>query len=664
MPEVSIITSTYRRTYELERAIKSVQAQTFKDWEHIVVYDGPADQATKEMVAKYPHVKLIETEKNHGNHTKPKNVGILASKGKYICYLDDDCEYLPNFIDVLKLELELGGYDVVYGDERIFKTEEDRVGEEAISMEFNGQFLLNRSFIDTNVAFHTREAVFSIGGWDETLPRFADWNLFVRMAKSGKKFKHIPIFVTRYYVSEDNSAKKTPTRSWVDEETGITMFEPVGWNPSSCYIYGPWLGNDREEEKNPKVAIFTVTYDRLEYTKRMHESMKSSTEYHFDWFVFDNGSTDGTQWRLPEMTKWYGLSKENKGLTYASNACIDQILSTRYWKENTTMFVPNHDVYQIVGKVDNDCLFLTQGWLEDFIDLWKRNHQLYMGPYPEGLVDHPGGAFRVASATIGDEYVEVVKHLSGICAFIDAKAYRNFRWKDQFLHGQQDGEATQAFMNQGYMPLILPRHRIMHMDTTAGQKDKYPEYFERRKKEKTTTLERDYNEIQNEESAFSDKTVWGERVVDSIQRYKDHFTGKVLDAGCNDGTAMEAIKSLPGVTKVVGVDISPEKVKRATERNLEAVEGVLESLPFKDKEFDVVFCSHTFEHAADGKKAAQELMRVAKKYIVIVPLEEQTENPAHTNHISSHEKLKEFFNKIEFEEELNRLEKEYVIIGV
>lgn len=491
MPEVSCITTTYKRPKELKRAIESVQKQTFEDWEHIIVYDGPADEETKAVVAEYKddsRVKLIELEENHGNHTKPKNAGILASSGKYICYLDDDNEYLPSFMQTLKMEMELSQVDVVYGLERIFHEEgcvcqdcksgnhEKNVtrGHEAISFPFNAQILLRRSFIDTNAVLHTREVVFKVGGWDETLPRFADWNLFVRMAKAGVSFKQIPIFITKYYLTKGNSAEKHPVRSWIDPETGLTMFDSTWFNPAGCYIYLPYLGDDREDEKNPKVAIFTITHDRLDYTKRTWETMKSSTKHPFDWFVFDNGSKDGTDdWISRLGAKWTRVEPSNKGLTVASNACVDEI---------------KKGDYQIIGKVDNDCLFLSQGWLEAMVDLWKRNHLFYMAPYPEGLVEHPGGPWRVGYGAIEGQYVELTDHISGICAFIDAHAYDAFRWTDKFLHGQQDGEASRAFISMGYSCVILPTYRIQHIDTTAGQQEKYPEYFERRKKEKTTQV--------------------------------------------------------------------------------------------------------------------------------------------------------------------------------
>lgn len=478
-PKVSVIISTFDRPKLLPRALKSVLAQTFTDFECIVVHDAdavppPSQTAFDETVGKDKRFRIIALGRHHGKDTAPKNKGIQESKGEYIAYLDDDNEFLPNHLEVLVNEIELADVDVVYGDMRVFDPKKPDEPQQAIAMDFNYQFLINRCFIDTSEVLHKREAVFTVGGWDETLPRFVDWNLWVRMAKAGLKFKRVPIYITKYWITPDNSAAKQPVRTWEDDKTGLMMFDPTWWSPAGCYVWGPWLGG---KEPKPRVAIFMITYDRLEYTQRTIESLKKSTKYPYDLYVFDNGSTDGTKEFLETLAKtgelaWVESSPDNKGLTLGSNACIDAIME--------------HD-YQLVGKVDNDVEFMTKGWLETFVDLWKRNHNLYMGPYPEGLVDHPGGAPRVGHSTMGPYWVEVVEHLSGFCAFIDARAYKDFRWSDQFLHGQQDSEASKAFRDKRYMPMILPQHRVCHLNTTDGQQREYPLYFERRKKEKQST---------------------------------------------------------------------------------------------------------------------------------------------------------------------------------
>lgn len=498
---VSVILTTYNRPAKLERAIESVVKQSHRNFELIIVDDCTPDEGKTQAVGEKwekadPRIKYIRHEKNHGFGNKPRNTGILASKGDFICYLDDDCEYTTRHIERLLAELVASGKDIAYADQWIV-FEDGRRGE-GIAMDFDGQYLLNKNFIDTNEVMHTRDIVFAVGGWDETLPRFMDWNLWVRMLKWGGKFHHVAEKLSLYHISHDSTAVKHPVEMRKDPYYG-TLFKPT-FDPAGCYIWGPWLetyvGEPGKEivdpkyvvpEMFPKVAIFTLSYDRLEYTKQFFKNSKDSAKYPFDWFVLEQGSTDGSAEFVASLVgrseklanTWIEkdgvhvfLSEDNKGITGGSNLLVDEIMKGDY---------------QIVIKVDNDCLFLTNGWLETVVDLWKRNHKLYTSPYVEGLVQNPGGAFRVGYANIGPYMVEVTQHIGGIFAAIDARAYKDFRWTDQFLHGNQDAEASQAFRTLGYMPMYFPIHRVQHCDGTEGQHQKFPEYFERRKVEKTKT---------------------------------------------------------------------------------------------------------------------------------------------------------------------------------
>jgi glycosyltransferase involved in cell wall biosynthesis len=587
MHKVTIITATYKRPKELERAIKSVNAQTFEEWEHIIVSDGKS-QKNREVVDKYADKRRKYVEIPHsGSDAKPKNEAIRQAQGEYIAYLDDDNEYLPNFLEIMLTEAEIGGEDILYADMRIFK-KGDEEGKQAIALDYDAQFLLNRSYIDNNSVIHKKECVEYIGGWNEDLPRFKDWNLFVRMSKAGFKFKHIPVYLTKYHITKGNSAEKHPVKSWEDPQTGMTMFDPTYFSPSSCKIWVPCLGT---KEPDSKIAVFTLTKEREQYTINTLNSAFDSTRYPFDWYIVDNGSQDETIKKIKNWAKkreipvWeqrmvqkrtqgkqrsQSKNKRNKEKIGDSTEreeslvegwedktcqrlCSDKSVESSACKEiyngastchgetswtlsgttggstsykrkkrrqsstepktvqkskrtqairniyiiknkknvgiskasNQVLDIIEKGKYDIIMKVDNDVLFLTKGWLKDFVDLWKRNHKLYIGPYPEGLVDSPGGAWRVGVATIGKEYVEVCQHIPGMCTFIDARAYKDFRWKDKFLHGNQDMEFSEHARKQGYMPCIFPKHRVQHMNTRVGQEKDYPEYFELRKYEKT-----------------------------------------------------------------------------------------------------------------------------------------------------------------------------------
>ncbi|MGB9592367.1 MAG: glycosyltransferase family 2 protein, partial [Candidatus Kryptoniota bacterium] len=101
---MSVIIPTYNRADLLPRAIRSVLAQTFTDFELIVVDDGSIDN-TREVVDKFTHldarVKYI-WEPNSGRPAVPKNKGIENASGEYIAFLDHDDEWLP-----AKLEKQL-----------------------------------------------------------------------------------------------------------------------------------------------------------------------------------------------------------------------------------------------------------------------------------------------------------------------------------------------------------------------------------------------------------------------------------------------------------------------------------------------------------------------------------------------------------------------------
>ena len=119
MPEVSIIVATYRMEFELQRALESVKEQQYKDIETIIVDDNADLEFNNKVSAivqafknKNPDmaVKLITNEKNMGS-AQTRNIGIDASEGKYITFLDDDDVFLPEKIGKQLNFMKKGDYD-------------------------------------------------------------------------------------------------------------------------------------------------------------------------------------------------------------------------------------------------------------------------------------------------------------------------------------------------------------------------------------------------------------------------------------------------------------------------------------------------------------------------------------------------------------------------
>lgn len=95
----------------------------------------------------------------------------------------------------------------------------------------------------------------------------------------------------------------------------------------------------------------------------------------------------------------------------------------------------------------------------------------------------------------------------------------------------------------------------------------------------------------------------------------------LLDAGCGDGFLLERLRDL--ADNCAGVDLSIVGLKHARERLGSApllTQSFLEALPFPDRSFDTVVCTHTLEHVKHLDKAIAELQRItARKLIVLVP---------------------------------------------
>ena len=89
-PEVSVIIPTYNRIKELKNAIESVQKQTFKNFEIIIVDDCSTD-ITKQVINSWKiednRVKYYTTLKNSGSPVKPRNLGVKVAEAHYIAFL-------------------------------------------------------------------------------------------------------------------------------------------------------------------------------------------------------------------------------------------------------------------------------------------------------------------------------------------------------------------------------------------------------------------------------------------------------------------------------------------------------------------------------------------------------------------------------------------------
>lgn len=202
---VSVIIPTYNRSKMLIKAITSVQKQTYKNIEIIVVDDGSTDD-TKRVVKKINDKRVKYFYKRNGGPSASRNLGLKHSKGEFITFLDDDDEYIPGKIEkqvsFLQKNPQLGfcysNMIVVYKNQRSLLLNETKKNT-YINLLLDG----TGSFVTTQTIFIRRKVYTKVGFFDWKVEPAEDYDYSLRCAKMFN-FGYINKPLTLYYLHDRN----------------------------------------------------------------------------------------------------------------------------------------------------------------------------------------------------------------------------------------------------------------------------------------------------------------------------------------------------------------------------------------------------------------------------------------------------------------------------
>jgi len=203
---VTVIIPTFNRAAVVGRAIRSVLAQTWQDWELIIVDDCSTD-GTGRAVRGFSdaRIKYIRRDRRRGAGAA-RNTGICSAQGEYVAFLDDDDEWLP---EKLQKELEVfrdsdAEVGFVYSGKILFD-ERGKVLDLRVETKSGWvhEALLDRHFIGTCSRVMVKKQVLDrVGGFDETLPSCQDLDLWLRLAKVCK-VAPVPLCLLRRHMGPD-----------------------------------------------------------------------------------------------------------------------------------------------------------------------------------------------------------------------------------------------------------------------------------------------------------------------------------------------------------------------------------------------------------------------------------------------------------------------------
>jgi glycosyltransferase involved in cell wall biosynthesis len=197
----------------LGRAIDSLLAQTYPDWELLAVDDGSTDDSAHLLECRAERdyrIRVFRLSAN-GGPAAARNVGLKHARGEFIAYLDCDDEYYPKHLEEARAaqdraDVLLFPYDLV----------DDRAGQPGhgnrgtYDPASRSQFMFSETISVPLGVIHRRSLYDRFGGFDETLWKDEDGDLWRRYARPGVRFMGVPHKSGLYHIRGDSLARTGP----------------------------------------------------------------------------------------------------------------------------------------------------------------------------------------------------------------------------------------------------------------------------------------------------------------------------------------------------------------------------------------------------------------------------------------------------------------------
>jgi glycosyltransferase involved in cell wall biosynthesis len=194
--KVSVIVPCYNLGAYLDEAIDSVFAQTFQDFEIVIVNDGSTDPDTNRLLADYrrPRTRVVQSE--HRGLAAARNLAIQHARGRYLCALDADDKLAPTFLERTTRRLDgEEGLTFVSCWLKTFGAEDWVWKQDRCDL----PTLLGECTVATP-ALVRAAAVRAAGGYDTCMPvqGYEDWDLWITLVERGGRGAIIPEVLFHY----------------------------------------------------------------------------------------------------------------------------------------------------------------------------------------------------------------------------------------------------------------------------------------------------------------------------------------------------------------------------------------------------------------------------------------------------------------------------------
>ncbi|WP_368670495.1 glycosyltransferase [Myxococcus sp. AM011] len=220
-PLVSVLVPYFNMGHYLPETLRSIRAQTFTDYEIVLVDDGSTDAESIEMLERVRAPDLRIIRQRNGGLSAARNTGLKHARGHYVLPLDPDDLIAPTFLEKTVAVME-GTPGLGYATSQVnyFVDDATRVTGGWVPWGMERDALWVANVASTCTALMERRLVEEVGGYDEWLTGFEDWDVFCSLAERGLEGSVIPESLFYYRVRLDSMTRT----SLVSERDGLLAY--------------------------------------------------------------------------------------------------------------------------------------------------------------------------------------------------------------------------------------------------------------------------------------------------------------------------------------------------------------------------------------------------------------------------------------------------------
>lgn len=209
IPSVSVIIPAYKVTHFIADTLDSLRAQTFRDFETIVVNDGCPDSTNLEQVLEPYRGEIVYIRQENQGLAGARNTAIQASRAPLVALLDSDDSWEPDYLEVQTGFLSENPQTDVVSPNALYFGETVSPGQTMTDFFPTRDDVTFRSLLarDSRIfvgVMARREAILRAGSFDPALRSAEDLDLWLRMTHAGARFSHHNKILVRYRVRPDS----------------------------------------------------------------------------------------------------------------------------------------------------------------------------------------------------------------------------------------------------------------------------------------------------------------------------------------------------------------------------------------------------------------------------------------------------------------------------